>query len=246
MRLPPAIQQVMRVFQKHQVQALLMGGQACIVYGAAEFSRDIDLAILSSPENWGTLQNALAELQAEVIAVPPAKREFLEAGLAVHFRCHAPGVQELRLDIMSHMRGVDAFPALWSRRHQTADGFHIMALPDLVQAKKTQRDKDWPMIRRLIEADTILHPAPTKEKLHFWLKECRTPEILLHLAQEHLEHGQSHPRPAVTAALRGADAEAIFALLRQEEDTERKADAAWWAPLRKKLEALRRERHTDS
>jgi len=26
------------------------------------------------------------------------------------------------------------------------------AIEDLVKAKKTQRDKDWPMIRRLIEA----------------------------------------------------------------------------------------------
>ncbi len=246
MMLPPEIQHVMRVFQKHQVQALLMGGQACIVYGAAEFSRDIDFAIVSSQENWNSLQNALEELQAEVIAVPPAKREFLDAGLAVHFRCRAPGVQELRLDIMSHMRGVDAFPALWSRRHQTADGFNIMALPDLVQAKKTQRDKDWPMIRRLIEADTILYPAPTKEKLNFWLNECRTPEILLRLAQNHPEYCQNHPRPAVAAALQDAPEEVIFTLLRDEEDAERKADNAWWAPLRKKLEVLRRERHTNS
>jgi hypothetical protein len=34
-----------------RVRALLMGGQACILYGAAEFSRDIDLAILTDPYN---------------------------------------------------------------------------------------------------------------------------------------------------------------------------------------------------
>jgi hypothetical protein len=28
-----------------------------------------------------------------------------------------------------------------------------MGLPDLVQAKKTQPDKDWPMIRRLVEVN---------------------------------------------------------------------------------------------
>ena len=27
----------------HRVRALLMGGQACVLYGAAEFSRDTDL-----------------------------------------------------------------------------------------------------------------------------------------------------------------------------------------------------------
>jgi hypothetical protein len=37
--------------QRHRVHAQLMGGQACIFYGAAEFSRDTDLAILASPDN---------------------------------------------------------------------------------------------------------------------------------------------------------------------------------------------------
>jgi len=31
----------------HRVRALLMGGQACVFYGAAEFSRDIDFAVLA-------------------------------------------------------------------------------------------------------------------------------------------------------------------------------------------------------
>jgi hypothetical protein len=60
-----------------------MGGQACILYGAAEFSRDTDFAVLASPANLARLRRALDDLQA----------------------------------------------------------------------KKTQRDKDWPMVRRLIEAD---------------------------------------------------------------------------------------------
>ena len=31
----------------HQVRVLLMGGQACVFYGATEFSRDVDLALLT-------------------------------------------------------------------------------------------------------------------------------------------------------------------------------------------------------
>jgi len=30
--------------REHRVRALLMGGQACVFYGAAEFSRDTDFA----------------------------------------------------------------------------------------------------------------------------------------------------------------------------------------------------------
>lgn len=36
-----------------------MGGQACVLYGAAEFSRDLDLAILPDPDNLDRLRRAL-------------------------------------------------------------------------------------------------------------------------------------------------------------------------------------------
>jgi hypothetical protein len=42
------ILKVLSSIHTHRVQALLMGGQACVFYGAAEFSRDTDLAILAS------------------------------------------------------------------------------------------------------------------------------------------------------------------------------------------------------
>ena len=61
----------------HRVRALLMGGQACVLYGAAEFSRDTDLAILSDSENLSRLGRALKELQADVIAVPPFEARYL-------------------------------------------------------------------------------------------------------------------------------------------------------------------------
>ena len=53
------------------MRALLMGGQACVLYGAAEFSRDTDLAVLASGANLARLRLALDDLHARVIAVPP-------------------------------------------------------------------------------------------------------------------------------------------------------------------------------
>jgi hypothetical protein len=67
------ILKVLSSIQTHRVQALLMGGQACVFYGAAEFSRDTDLAILASAENLVRLQKALKDLKATVIAVPPCR-----------------------------------------------------------------------------------------------------------------------------------------------------------------------------
>ncbi len=46
-----------------------MGGQACVFYGAAEFSSDTDLAILADTPNLSRLRAALSDLQAEVSAV---------------------------------------------------------------------------------------------------------------------------------------------------------------------------------
>ena len=69
--IPNPIRSVLSSIREHRVRALLMGGQACVLYGAAEFSRDTDLVILADADNLTRLRRALAELQAEVIAVPP-------------------------------------------------------------------------------------------------------------------------------------------------------------------------------
>jgi hypothetical protein len=68
----------------------LMGGQACVLFGAAEYSRDLDLAVLATE--------------------------------AAPYNTHA-----------------DVF-------------VNLLSLDDLVSAKKTQRDKDWPMLRRVVDA----------------------------------------------------------------------------------------------
>ena len=57
--------------REHLVRCLLMGGQACVLYGAAEFSRDADFAILASEANAVRLRTVMENLRAEVIDVPP-------------------------------------------------------------------------------------------------------------------------------------------------------------------------------
>jgi hypothetical protein len=61
------ILKVLSTFSRHNVKALLMGGQACILYGAAEFSRDSDFVVLADKDNLDLLQSVLRELQAEVM-----------------------------------------------------------------------------------------------------------------------------------------------------------------------------------
>jgi hypothetical protein len=59
--------------RKNGVRYLLMGGQACVFYGAAEFSRDLNLVIFLADANLDRLRRALADLDAArnpVFALP--------------------------------------------------------------------------------------------------------------------------------------------------------------------------------
>jgi hypothetical protein len=225
-----------------------MGGQACILYGAAEFSRDIDLAVAVAPRNLARLRAALGELRAEPVFLPALSAAVLRRGHACHFRCRAPGLDGLRIDIMSRLRGVDPFAKLWKRRVQLrlpgVGRLAVMALGDLIRAKKTQRDKDWPMVRRLIEADIArAGKSPGGARARLWLEECRTFDLLRDLARRYprLARRVAGRRPALRAAMAG-DEPLTLRLLGREEERERELDRRYWAPLRAELELWRRTR----
>jgi hypothetical protein len=233
--------------QKSGARTLLMGGQACIFYGAAEFSRDLDLLIPADATNLPNLERALEALNAEVIAVPPFEERHLLRGHAVHLRCRAEDVAGLRIDLMSRLRGVAGFEELWARRSTievAGQPVDLLAMEDLVRAKKTQRDKDWPMIRRLVEQNYFGRSGGgTKEQVQFWLRELRTPELLVEVAGAHAELARAEAafRPAVQAA-RLARPDDVREALEIEEREERRKDREYWAPLRRELEEFRLRR----
>ena len=246
--IPNPILKVLSSMRKHHVQCLLMGGQACVFYGAAEFSRDTDLAILADDENISHLRAALDALQAKLIAVPDFDPAHLLNGHAIHFRCHHPEALAMRVDVMSKMRGVGAFPDLWERRTtlETHDGTvcDLLSLPDLVLAKKTQRDKDWPMIRRLVEAHYFENEAtPNSDQINFWFRELRTPSLLIECARIWPEAAKqaSQTRPLVALAI-SCHEPALTSALNEEEQAERLKDREYWQPLKRELEKMRMDR----
>jgi hypothetical protein len=185
------------------------------------------------------------DLHAEVIAVPPFEIAFLKHGHAVHFRCAHPEAAGMRVDVMSLMRGVPEFFVLWERRTtiqvDPGEQYDLMALPDLVRAKKTQRDKDWPMIRRLVESDySRAGQSPEREQILFWMREARTPALLKDLARRFpsMLHELQEQR-AILRDLPEIEEQELERRLRAEEEREREADREYWIPLRRELEALR-------
>lgn len=251
MTLSPILK-VLSTFRKQKVKSLLIGGQACIVYGAAEFSRDSDFVVLASPANLKVLAGALKVLKA----VPEHYQEltipYLLRGHACHFRCGARGVTDLRVDIMAKLKGCDAFVKLWARRNRVKipglGAIDIIALEDLVQSKKTQRDKDWLMLGRLVENDIFVNKgAGSPAKVSWWLAQCRAPDTLVRLCADYPApaRGAIAARPLLRAAVAG-NLNKLSSLLKKEEAAERAKDLVYWAPLKKELEKLRLSRERKS
>lgn len=224
-----------------------MGGQACVFYGAAQVSKDVDLVLLAEEDNFVRLQAALDSLGANRIAVPRFDPQILARGHAVHFRCSAPGVEDLRIDLMTRLREVDDFKALWERRTSFADPdgveFHLLSVPDLVLAKKTQRSKDWPVIELLVaihHRENAKQPQP--DWISFWLREARTAELIQVLAQRFPKEAREMRRERPLLALaEGGDLDTLRAGLDIEVRTEQAKDRAYWEPLKKEIEAFRWE-----
>ncbi|MHB1309495.1 MAG: hypothetical protein ACYDC1_18650 [Limisphaerales bacterium] len=245
--IPTPIRQVLSTFQKNGVQALLMGGQACVFYGAAQVSKDIDFVLLAGQENYDRLRTALENLDARRIAVPRFDPELLARGHAVHFRCAAPGVEELRVDLLTRLRDLPEFSRLWERRttfrDQQGTDFQLLSVPDLVQAKKTQRSKDWPVIELLV---AIHHRENESEArpdwVTFWLREARTVELLEQLVSRFPVEATTlqGSRPLLAHAMTG-DLDTLRAALDAEVRAEQAKDRAYWEPLRREIEAFRRE-----
>jgi len=238
------ILKVLFTFRKFGVKSLLIGGQACIIYGAAEFSRDSDFAVLCDAENIKRLKKALRSLKAKNIYVPPLEQSYLKTGHACHFRCSGRPVKNFRVDVISKLRGCGSFEELWDRRFILRVGKNIsvdiISIEDLARSKKTQRDKDWLMLNRLVLSDMSRTKRPSEEKNKWWLLECRDSKVLINLSGSNKALAKEClvERPLLKAALTGHAAK-LDAQLRQEEKKEREDDRKYWKPLLKELEVLR-------
>jgi hypothetical protein len=81
------ILKVLFTFKNFKVKSLLIGGQASIVYGASEFSRDTNFVVLCDSKNIERIKKSLKSLKAENVYVPPLEKKYLDKGHACHFRC---------------------------------------------------------------------------------------------------------------------------------------------------------------
>lgn len=221
-------------------------------YGAAQFRKDVDFLILAKEEDFEGFHAALAELDAVKIAIPRFVPRVWDRGHIVHYRCQAVGVEGLRVDVMTKLRDLPDFCVLWKRRTPITetDGreFHLLSVLDLVDAKKTQRLKDWPMISALVESHYEAHSKePTPQRIEFWLQESRTEERLLDLAVRFPSEAAAMvtSRPLLALAMT-PDLPRLSKALDAEVRAEQEKDRIYWEPLKREMEEFRRAERASS
>ena len=103
-----------------------------------------------------------------------------------------------------------------------------------------QRDKDWPMIRRLMDSHyDEYRTQPTDDRVRFWLRESRTPDVLIAVAAEYhdLCREVMKIRPLLVETLRACRT-TLCQEPAKEEAAEKSADEHYWRPLMRELESL--------
>ena len=97
------------------------------------------------------------------------------------------------------------------------------------------------MIRRLVEAHYFQNrKKPRMAQIKFWLRELRTPALLIEVAQSNAKSCRKlvAERALIANAALGKSDE-LERALRDEETAERDRDKLYWLPLRMELEKLR-------
>lgn len=76
-----------RALDREGVRYLVISGQACILYGASQFTEDIDLWVQPVPSNLAFFLRAMARVKARVYKLtPPITMKYVRKGHGFHFR----------------------------------------------------------------------------------------------------------------------------------------------------------------
>jgi hypothetical protein len=139
-----------RAFERERVRYLVISGQACILYGASQFTEDLDLWIQPTSQNLLSFLRAMARVKARVYKLtPPLQVGYLRKGHGFHFRIG----RELFVDVMGRPPRVRGFAAAFSRAREFPTDWGVLpvtAPEDLVLLKRTNRPGDYEAVSNLV------------------------------------------------------------------------------------------------
>jgi len=148
------------------IRFALTSGMACVEYGLQQSTKDTDWII--APEDLGKLRGLFERLETgspgcrvmyRSLFGAPLDFEFLSHGWTSHLLVHDPDGSEHKVDIF----GAPPRLVSWAADDTGLATRHVVA-----QMKKTDREKDWPMV----------------DSIAWQLWESRSPEALLHIQDQ--------------------------------------------------------------
>jgi predicted nucleotidyltransferase len=113
MILPEDLKQLLRAFNEHGVEYLVVGGYAVGIYAEPRATKDLDLFIRSEVKNSEAVFRALAAYGAPISGLTPA--DFRDDPNSV-FQIGQPPA---RVDILQHIDGI-TFEEAWGQRAKTS------------------------------------------------------------------------------------------------------------------------------
>lgn len=188
-------QELTRDFNRGEPRAILAGGQAVVLHRLAMMSKDGDWVLRETPEVLQHILQVLLEREARYRFGAPLDTRWLAFGWSSHLEFQA-GKIRVRTDFFTRPPRLDfqRIQKLWIGPSDAE--VRWMDLADLAESKKTNREKDYPIIgelaRRMSDpADRILYSRSARD--------------LIALQAKHAELFQSlvGRRPALQAAAQG-------------------------------------------
>ncbi len=138
MNIHPDFEELLRLFEEHGIEYMIVGGYAVAYHGYPRFTKDIDLFFRLTSENAIRLRQALVKFGFREEDLP--LDAFTTAGNVLTF-----GIAPARVDLLNEIDGVtfeEARPNAVRGRYGNVDATFI-GLADLVKNKKaTPRIRD--------------------------------------------------------------------------------------------------------
>lgn len=160
-----------------RVRAVLSSGQAVVWHRLAVMSKDGDWIVREDAADLAHILEMLAQRGARYRFGAPLDVRWLQAGWSSYLE-FPDGRLRIRTDFVSRPPRIDGqrLARIWQRAGECQPA--VIDIPDLIEIKKTNREKDYVIIGEL--ARRLVDPADQ-------MRESRSPRDLLALAERHPE-----------------------------------------------------------
>jgi hypothetical protein len=147
----PDFRELLKLFEKHKIRYLIVGGYAVMKYSEPRFTNDLDLFIATDQDNANAVYAALKEFGAPLENLAP--NDFARKGYFYQM-----GRPPLRVDIMMSIPGIE-FDEAWENREAVELGdlnILFISRSDLIRAKEaSDRPQDRIDMDKLKESEQL-------------------------------------------------------------------------------------------